>query len=303
MDLGRSPVIHSAVVNMDILMRRFGIYAKRNHSGAVELAREVTAWLQGRGFEVLHDLPLAEEMGDVAGYSGASIPAMVHLIIVLGGDGTLISVARQVGDLRTPILGVNLGSLGFLTEITVGELFPVLERVVNGDFRVSSRMMLDAVVRRKDKEISRYRVLNDVVINKGALARIIDMEAWVDDAYLTTFKADGLIIATPTGSTAYNLAAGGPIIYPGLHCLVISPICPHTLTNRPIIVSDESLIRIEVKFQDEDVVFTADGQVGMPLQGGDVVEMRRSRSSTQLIKSPNREYFEVLRAKLRWGER
>ncbi len=284
-------------------MRRFGIYAKRNHPGAVELAREVTAWLQQRGFEVLHDQPLAEEMGDVPGYSGASIPAMVHLIIVLGGDGTLISVARQVGDLRTPILGVNLGSLGFLTEITLGELFPVLERVVKGDFRVSSRMMLDAVVHRKGKEISRYRVLNDVVINKGALARIIDMEAWVDQAYLTTFKADGLIIASPTGSTAYNLAAGGPIIYPGLHCLVISPICPHTLTNRPIIVSDESLIRIEVKFQDEDVVFTADGQVGMPLMGGDVVEVRRSRSSTQLIKSPDRDYFEVLRAKLRWGER
>jgi NAD+ kinase len=284
-------------------MRRFGIYAKRNHPGAVELAREVTTWLQERGFEVLHDMPLAEDMGDVQGYSGASIPAMVHLIIVLGGDGTLISVARQVGDLRTPILGVNLGSLGFLTEITLGELFLVLERVIKGEFEISSRMMLDAIVRRKGKEISRYRVLNDVVINKGALARIIDMEAWVDDAYLTTFKADGLIIATPTGSTAYNLAAGGPIIYPGLHCLVISPICPHTLTNRPIIVSDESLIRIEVKFQDEDVVFTADGQVGMPLQGGDVVEVRRSRSSTQLVKSPNRDYFEVLRAKLRWGER
>jgi NAD+ kinase len=141
------------------------------------------------------------------------------------------------------------------------------------------------------------------VINKGALARIIDMEAFVDDSYLTTFKADGLIVATPTGTTAYNLAAGGPIIYPGLHCLVISPICPHTLTNRPIIVSDEALIKIEVKFQDEDVVFTADGQEGMPLQGGDVVELRKSRSATLLVKSPSKDYFEVLRTKLMWGQR
>ena len=228
---------------------------------------------------------------------------MVNLIIVLGGDGTLISVARLVNDLRTPILAVNLGSLGFLTEITLAELYPVLEQTLKGEFVISTRMMLEAVIRRGGREVGRYRVLNDVVINKGALARMIDMEASVDGSYLTTFKADGLIIATPTGSTAYNLAAGGPIIHPGLHCLVISPICPHMLTNRPIIVSDESLITVVVKFQDEDVVLTADGQVGMPLQGGDVVEVRRSKSSTLLVKSPSKDYFEVLRTKLRWGER
>jgi NAD+ kinase len=263
----------------------------------------VTAWLQGRGVEVFLDERLAADMGDYQGYPAGSIPAMVHLIVVLGGDGTLISVARKVGDLRTPILGVNLGSLGFLTEITLGELYPVLERVIEGEFEVTNRLMLEAVVRRDGQEVGRYRVLNDVVINKGAIARIIDMEVTVDSDYLTTFKADGLIISTPTGSTAYNLAAGGPIIYPGLHCLVISPICPHMLTNRPIIVSDESTIRVEVKFQDEDVVFTADGQVGMPLHGGDVVEIRKSRSSTLLIKSPSKDFFEVLRTKLHWGAR
>lgn len=284
-------------------MKRIGVYAKRNHPVAVKLAREAAAWLEERGVEVFPEEVLAREMGGVRGYPGESIPDMVDLIMVLGGDGTLISVARKVGDLRTPILGVNLGSLGFLTEITLDELYPVLGQVVAGDFTATDRMMLEAVVRREGQEISRYRVLNDVVINKGALARIIDMEAWVDDDYLTTFKADGLIISTPTGSTAYNLAAGGPIIYPGLHCLVISPICPHMLTNRPIIVSDEAVIRVEVKFQDEDVVFTADGQVGMPLQGGDVVEVRKSGSCTRLIKSPAKDYFEVLRAKLRWGER
>ncbi|MBE0597859.1 MAG: NAD(+)/NADH kinase [Desulfuromonadales bacterium] len=285
-------------------MKRIGIYAKRNHPDALRLAQEIASWLQERGSEIYLEKGLAEAMGgDAAGYPGGSIPAMVNLIVVLGGDGTLISVARQIGDLRIPILGVNLGSLGFLTEITLQEVYPVLEQVLEGKFTVSSRMMLNAVVRRGGKEIGRYRVLNDVVINKGALARIIDMEASVDDSYLTTFKADGLIIATPTGSTAYNLAAGGPIVYPGLQCLIISPICPHMLTNRPIIVSDASVIRIEVKFQDEDVVFTADGQVGMPLRGGDVVEIKKSNASTLLIKSPTKDYFQVLRTKLRWGER
>lgn len=284
-------------------MKRIGIFAKRHDQEAVRLAGEVAAWLAERQVEVFVDEPLAKSLAGVSGYPGKAIPALVDLIVVLGGDGTLLSVARLVGDLKTPILGVNMGSLGFLTEITRAELYPVLEQVLSGEFAVSERMRLDTVVQREGKTVGRYRVLNDVVINKGALARIIDMEAWIDDAYLTTFKADGLIIATPTGSTAYNLAAGGPIIYPGNHCLVISPICPHMLTNRPLIVSDEATIRIEVKFQDEDVVFTADGQVGMPLQGGDVVELRKSRHGTLLVKSPSKDYFEVLRTKLRWGER
>ncbi len=284
-------------------MRAIGLYAKRNHPDATALAREVAAWLRERKVEVLLEKELALNAGEPGGHAGKVIPDLVELIVVLGGDGTLISVARKVGARQTPILGVNLGSLGFLTEITRQELFPVLEKVLTGDFKLSDRLMLDAVVYRSDQEVGRYSVLNDVVINKGALARIIDMEASVDENYLTTFKADGLIIATPTGSTAYNLAAGGPIIYPGLNCLVISPICPHMLTNRPIIVSANASIRIEVKFQDEDVVLTADGQVGMPLKGGDVVEIRRSGHRTQLVISPSKDYFQVLRTKLRWGER
>ncbi len=284
-------------------MKRIGIFAKRHQKDAIRLAEEVIAWLSERNIEVCVDEALAESMTGVRGYPGKSIPPLVDLIVVLGGDGTLISVARLIGDLRTPIIGVNLGSLGFLTEITTDELFPMLEQVLAGNFEVSERMRLLAIIRRKGEEVARYRVLNDVVINKGALARIIDMEASIDDDYLTTFKADGLIIATPTGSTAYNLAAGGPIIYPGNHCLVISPICPHMLTNRPIIVSDGAVIRIEVKFQDDDVVFTADGQEGMPLKGGDVVELRKSRHTTLLIKSPSKDFFEVLRTKLRWGQR
>jgi len=284
-------------------MKRIGIFAKRHHKDAVRLAEEVVAWLIERKIEVFVDEPLADAMSDMRGYPGQDIPPLVDMVVVLGGDGTLLSVARLVGDLRTPILGVNLGSLGFLTEITRSELFPMLEQVTRGDFTVSERMRLLAIIRRNGEEVTRYRVLNDVVINKGALARIIDMEAWVDDDYLTTFKADGLIVSTPTGSTGYNLAAGGPIVYPGNHCHVISPICAHTLTNRPIVVSDDATIRIEVKSHDEDVVFTADGQEGMPLQGGDIVELRKSNHSTLLIKSPSKDYFKVLRTKLRWGER
>jgi len=282
-------------------MKRIGIYVKRNHTAAVKLAREVMEWLQQRSIEVYLEEPLAADMGLGKGYPGGAIPPLVDLIMVLGGDGTLISVARQVGEMRVPILGVNLGSLGFLTEITLQELYPVLEEVTRGQFNVSHRIMLDATVRRDGKSAGRFKVLNDVVINKGALARIIDMKAFVDDDYLTTFRADGLIISTPTGSTAYNLSAGGPIVYPGLQCLVISPICPHMLTNRPIIVSDNATVRIEVQFHDEEVMFTADGQVGMPLRGGDVVEVRKSRNSTLLVKSPTKNYFEVLRTKLHWG--
>ena len=284
-------------------MKSVGLFVKRHHQDAVRVAGEVADWLTGRGIEVLAEASLAAALPGARSCLGAAIPAEADLLIVLGGDGTLLSVSRLVGDRRTPILGVNLGSLGFLTEVTRDETIPVLERLVAGELAISERLRLDVTIRRAGAGIARYRVLNDLVINKGALARIIDMEAWVDDAYLTTFKADGLIVATPTGSTAYNLAAGGPIISPALHCLVISPICPHMLTNRPIIVSDEALIRIEVKSHDEEVALTADGQMGMPLHGGDVVEVRRSAHPTLLVLSPTKDYFQILRTKLKWGER
>jgi len=283
-------------------MKRVGIYAKRNHPDAAELAAGVASWLQERGVEVFFEEELAQDL-EREGYPEDQIPSLVDMVIVLGGDGTLISVSRTIGDRGTPILGVNLGSLGFLTEITRQELFQVLSKVLEGNYTVSDRLMLEAAVSRKGSIANSYQLLNDVVINKGALARIIDMELYVNDSYLTTFKADGLIISSPTGSTAYNMAAGGPIIYPGTDCFVITPICPHMLTNRPMIVPADSVIRIEVKFNDEDVVLTADGQVGMPLKGGDVVEVRRSVNRTRLILSPDKEYFEVLRTKLRWGER
>ena len=284
-------------------MTRVGLYAKKHHPKAVSFARTVMDWLADRGLEILLEEDLAKALGMERDYVDDDIPERADLVVVLGGDGTLISVARHVGSRMKPILGVNLGSLGFLTEITREETFATLERVLAGNYELSSRLMLDVVVLRKSKEIARYAVLNDAVINKGALARILDMAVSVDGGYLTTFKADGLIIATPTGSTAYNLAAGGPIIDPHVGCLVITPICPHMLTNRPLILSGDAVIRIEVESRDQHVVLTADGQVGMPLKGGDVVELRRSENRTLLVMSPSKDYFEVLRTKLRWGER
>jgi len=283
-------------------MQRIGIFAKRNQPDAVTLAGQVRSWLEERGISVLLEERLAAKM-DATGQPAAAIPPQCDMVIVLGGDGTLISVAREIGELEVPIFGVNLGSLGFLTEITRQELFPVLKRVLAGEYALSDRLMLDVSVERAGEIVSSYRVLNDVVINKGALARIIDMKAWVGDSYLTTYKADGLIISSPTGSTAYNMAAGGPIIYPGTDCLVITPICPHMLSNRPMIIPADSVIRIDVMFQDEEVQLTADGQVGMLLLADDIVTIRRASSRTRLIVSPDKEYFQLLRTKLRWGER
>jgi len=283
-------------------MQRIGIFAKRNQPDAVNLAGQVRTWLEERGIAVLLEERLAAKM-DAEGHPAVAIPPQCDMVIVLGGDGTLISVAREIGELEVPILGVNLGSLGFLTEITRQELFSVLKRVLVEEYALSDRLMLDVSVERAGEVVASYRVLNDVVINKGALARIIDMKAWVGDSYLTTYKADGLIISSPTGSTAYNMAAGGPIIYPGTDCLVITPICPHMLSNRPMIVPADSVIRIEVMFQDEEVQLTADGQVGMLLLADDIVTIRRAKSRTRLIVSPDKEYFQLLRTKLRWGER
>ncbi len=285
------------------MLKKIGIYAKKSHPEVEQIAMFVAQKFTIAGIDVLIEDGLAEQIGQVNGYAGEEIPSQVDMIVVLGGDGTLISVARQVGEREVPIVGVNLGQLGFLTEITHEELPEMLDRLIAGDYKVSERMMIDAFIHREDKVIGKYTVLNDAVINKGALARIIDMETYVDGRHLSTYKADGLIISTPTGSTGYSLAAGGPIIYPEINSLLITPICPHMLTNRPIIVWSRSVIEIEVKFQDDVVFFTADGQVGHKLLRGDRVELRRSETRTRLVSSPSREYFQILRTKLSWGER
>ena len=290
-------------------MNRIGIIAKKNKPEAVTLAGHLAEWLRPKKVEVY----IEEEMGKLLSQTRSKrdwksikreeIPTDIEMIVVLGGDGTLLSVARQVWNKNIPILGVNLGGLGFLTEITLDELYPVLEKVLRNDFEINEREVLNAGVIRNGKRIAEFIVLNDAVINKGALARIIDLETTINGEYLSTFRSDGLIISTPTGSTAYNLSAGGPIVYPSLHTIIITPICPHTLTIRPIIIPDDVKIRALLKSRNEEVTLTLDGQQGFSLEFEDVLEVGKAEGRILLIKSPYRHYFELLREKLKWGER
>ena len=290
-------------------MNRIGIIAKKNKPEATAIVRNLMEWLRPKKIKVY----IEGEMGKLlspalaGGYwesiDREEVPTGVEMIIVLGGDGTLLSVARRVWNKNIPILGVNLGGLGFLTEITLDELYPVLEKVLRDDFAINEREVLNAGVVRSGKRIAEFIVLNDAVINKGALARIIDLETTINGEYLSTFRSDGLIISTPTGSTAYNLSAGGPIVYPSLHTIIITPICPHTLTIRPIIIPDDVKIRALLKSSKEEVTLTLDGQQGFTLKFEDVVEVGKAEGRILLIKSPYRHYFELLREKLKWGER
>ncbi|MFH2013081.1 MAG: NAD(+)/NADH kinase [Pseudomonadota bacterium] len=284
-------------------MKKIGIIAKPNKTEAIEVAKNLVGWLSERSIEIFLDSALASLIKHPNSYDLAKIPSLVDMIIVLGGDGTLLSVARAIGNRNVPILGVNLGGLGFLTAITLDELYPVLESVIRGDYKLSNRTALKVSLHRKGKKVDECRVLNDAVINKGALARIIDLEISIDGKYLTTFKADGLIICTPTGSTAYSLSAGGPIVYPPLHSVIITPICPHTLTNRPLILPDNVTIEVILNSSNEDVFLTLDGQVGFAFDTDSMLEIKKAKSRIHLIEPLHKNYFEVLRAKLKWGER
>jgi NAD+ kinase len=271
------------------VLERVGIFLKQNKPEAIEITKELIRWFHERHITVYLEDEIAGQFDGSTGCPKEALPSRVEVILVLGGDGTLLSVVRLMGEEQVPILGVNLGGLGFLTEIPLDNLYKVLTGLIQGDYKYHRRMTLT--------------VLNDAVINKGALARIIDLETTISDEYLTTFKADGLIISTPTGSTAYSLSAGGPIVYPSLQTIVITPICPHTLTNRPIIIPDDAVIKATLNSKNEEVILTLDGQVGFSLQFGDTVEIRKGGNAILLIESPYKSYFEVLRTKLRWGER
>jgi NAD+ kinase len=226
----------------------------------------------------------------------------VDLIVVLGGDGTMISVARLIGARETPVLGINYGSLGYLTEFRIEEMFPALEAILAGNYEIDRRVTLDVEHRNADNEIiASGRALNDVVVNKSVLARIIEIEVWLDEFFVNSFRADGLIIATPTGSTAYNLSAGGPIVFPSMNAVVLTPICPFTLTNRPIVVPDTAEIKLKLKHENEGVVLTLDGQVGYQLKTDETVLIHKSPTTFNLVQPPNRNYFDVLRDKLKWG--
>ena len=284
-------------------MKCAGIIAKHTDPRAESIVSDLCRWLEEHGKGVVLDRETASLIGRPDSVVRSRLPDLCDFLIVIGGDGTLLSAARVVGTTGRPILGVNMGSLGFMTAITLDELYPALERIFRFDFDYEERMMLVAHVHRLGERVANYTVLNDVVINKGALAKMIDIKVAVSELYLSTFKADGLIICTPTGSTGYSLAAQGPIIYPTMNTILITPICPHTLTFRPLVVPDELIVRAELLSEETDVFLTLDGQVGFGLRKGDVIEVKRAEAPLRFFRSPFRDYFTVLRTKLKWGER
>jgi NAD+ kinase len=289
-------------------MSAIGVFARPDLAEAAPALRGLVAWLRQRGAKVVLEertAALADRSstgGDFTLAPGRDVAAQVDAIVVLGGDGTLLA-ASQVIDRPLPILGVNFGSLGFLTEVTMAELYPTLESVLDGRYAYEERGMLRALVRREGHPEVSGDVLNDVVVTKATLSRIIELDVSVDGAFVSTFRADGLIVSSPTGSTAYNLAAGGPILHPTLPAIVLTPICPHMLTNRPLVVSDESTIEVRVRAAtDGEVHLTLDGQRGFPLSRKDSVKVTRSPRTLRLVTTTGRDYFEVLRTKLKWGE-
>jgi NAD+ kinase len=281
-------------------IRTVGLVVKRDRPRASRLARRMAAALRRRRVAVLAD----EEAGleGVAACSKDALARAADLIVVLGGDGTLLSIARRA-QARVPILGVNMGELGFLTEVTESEAMPMLARVLAGRYELDRRMTVEGELVRAGQSRRRFRVLNDVVVSNGARARIVEFAVVVDGLPFADYRADGVIIATPTGSTAYSLSAGGPIVEPTVQVLLLCPISPHTLTNRPVVLRPDAVVEITVAAGQQDVVLTLDGQEGLPLAGGDRVLVRRGRSPVSLVRSPNRTYYDVLRSKLGWGTR
>ena len=276
-------------------VRSVAIVSKKSKQSAWQAGQELERWLAARGVQGVH---LENEPDPEV----PPLPQGTEGIVVLGGDGTLLSVARHYAALGVPILGVHVGGLGFLTEISLDELYPSMEKVLAGKYVVEERMMLTARLLRQGQVSWEEHFLNDAVINKGALARIVELATWIDGEYLTTYRADGLIVSTPTGSTAYTLSAGGPIVYPTLRHIILIPICPFTLSNRPIILPDSVTVTVTFEEEVRDAYLTLDGQEGQTLRQEDRVEMFVAPRNLKLILSPHRSYFEILRTKLGWGE-
>jgi NAD+ kinase len=267
-------------------VRSVVIVTKPKQLEVARLAAELVDWFKGKRIEASLE-PEAASSAD--------------LTVVVGGDGTLLAAARLLGDRQIPILAINHGGLGFLTEVTLDEMYPAIERVLAGQFITEHRMMMDTEISRAKKRLVGYRALNDVVINKGTFSRMIELEARVDGQYVSRFRADGLIVATPTGSTAYNLSAGGPIIFPTMGAMIVTPICSHTLTNRPIVLPPGVKIEIMLSSAQEDVQVTVDGQVGIKLETNDQITIEKSNVAVKLVAPGDKNYFDILRGKLKWG--
>lgn len=287
-------------------IKTVGVVVKPNNAEALQTACELSEWLEKRGVSLIGKPYSEGERSDGAQCDIETLPnekfnANADLIVVLGGDGTMISTARLIGDTEVLVLGINYGSLGYLTEFRIEEMFPALEGILDGEYEIDRRVMLHVDHWRGKELLAKGRVLNDVVINKAALARIIEIDVKLNALWVNSFRADGLIVSSPTGSTAYNLSAGGPIVYPSMNAVVLTPICPFTLTNRPIVVPDTAEIELSLLNENEGVVLTLDGQIGYSMQVNDRVLIRKSGTTFNLVQPPNRNYFDVLRNKLKWG--
>jgi len=283
-------------------MKRIGIIVKSESPDAQALLKELAPWLRAHGKEPMLDPPTAALAGETASYPKKDIATLADMLVVLGGDGTMLAAARLVEDRPIPILGVNAGGLGFLTAVTREAAFTALEHVFSKSFSEEERLMLRSRIVRMGKQVAAASVLNDVALSKGALSHMVQLEISIDGQFVTGLRGDGLIISTPTGSTAYSMAAGGPILNPAVHALILTPICPHTLTNRPIVIPQEAHVEVMLVSKDEGAMVTFDGQAGIALQPRDLVEVRASENKTRLIRFADRTYYDMLRKKLKWGE-
>jgi NAD+ kinase len=282
-------------------IRKVGIVANSEKEITAEYTRSLKQWLEERGREVFIESIVAAKIGIRGGLRWEELASKTQLIVVLGGDGTMLRTARYVARHNVPIVGINMGSFGYLTEVNLNEMHSALELILSGKYTTEKRMMLDVVIKRGKTILAAGSVLNDVVINRGNLSRIVELETSINNMYLTTYKSDGLIISTPTGSTAYSLSTGGPIVYPEKDLIIINPICPHTLTNRPIILPDESVLKVTLWSKEKGAALTLDGQENCRIRSGDVITIKKSKYVTKIIPSPYRSYWEILRSKLGWG--
>jgi NAD+ kinase len=285
-------------------IKRIGIISKPKKTEIREIVPPLLNWLRERNVEVFIDKETGAILESLEKcLTRNEMPGRVDLLVVLGGDGTLLAAARALNRKPVPLLAVNLGGLGFLTVTTREELYPTLEAVLNGDYRTERRVQIEGELIRADEVITSFLALNDVVLNKGAIARILDFELRVNGEFVATYKSDGLIVSTPTGSTAYSLAAGGPVIAPTVEAFIVTPICAHTLTYRPLVLPDTVKIEVVVKTQREAAYLTVDGQVGIAAHSEDLVRLRKAASFVELVQPPQKHYFEILQQKLKWGGR
>lgn len=280
-------------------IKKIGIFSKQKPDISQKVLQELTSWLRERNYDILMGPKTAGIINETSDLKKEEIPSKADLIIVLGGDGTLLSVARLTHPFDVPILAVNLGSLGFLTEVALPELYKTLEQVLKGESGIERRMLLNALLKRDGQIVHDDLALNDVVINKSA-ARIVNLEVHVNGQYMTSYRADGLIISTPTGSTGYSLSAGGPIIHPSMNALVLSPICAFALTNRPIVIPNQSTLQVRL-ITEEEVQVTLDGQTGYPMFRDDILEIKQGPTPVSLIQAKGKNYYQILRRKLHWG--